>query len=70
MLMAPGPSSWAAEATVSRSLVRPDRIIGPEVHRRAAAASDEATEQHEIKCSTSAVHCHTTYHKILNLLSQ
>ena len=44
MLMAPGPSSWLAEATVSRSLVRPDRIIGPEVHRRAAAASDEATE--------------------------
>ena len=68
MLMAPGPSSWAAGAILSRSPVGVDRIIGPEVHRRAAAASDKATRRYEIKCGTSAAYCHIKAHKILNLL--
>ena len=70
MLMAPGPSSWAAGAILSRSPVGVDRIIGPEVHRRAAAASDKATRRYEIKCGTSAANCHITSNKILNLLPQ
>ena len=67
MLMAPGPSSWAAGAMMSRSPVGADRNIGPEVDLRAAVASDKATRRYEIKHSMSAVHCHTKSHKILNL---
>ena len=68
MLMAPGPSSWAAGVIMGRSPVGDDRKIGPEVHLRAAAASDEATRLDEMKHSTSAACCHITSHKIINLL--
>ena len=52
---------------MSRSLVGARRNIGPEVDRRAAAASDKATRLDEMKHSTSAACCHITDHKILNL---
>ena len=68
MRMAPGPSSWAAGAMMSRSPVGAGRNIGPEVDLRAAAASDKATRRYEIKCGTSAANCHITSNKILNLL--
>ena len=42
MLMAPGPSSWAAGAPDSRSPVGADSKIGPEVDARAVVASQEA----------------------------
>ena len=53
---------------MSRSPVGARRNIGPEVDRRAAAASDKATRLDEMKHSTSAACCHITRHKILNLL--
>ena len=53
---------------MSRSPVGARRNIGPEVDRRAAAASDKATRLDEMKHSTSAAYCHIKAHKILNLL--
>ena len=63
-LMVPGPSSWAARAMMSRSPLGADQKIGPGVHWRAAVASDEATQRHKIRHSTSAVHCHIKPRKI------
>ena len=60
ILMAPRPSRWAAGAMMSRSPVGARRNIGPEVDRRAAAASDKATRLDEMKHSTSAACCHIT----------
>ena len=48
MLMAPGPSSWAAGATESRSPVGGDRTFGPKVDLRALVAFQEAPGPHEI----------------------
>ena len=58
MLMAPGPSSWAAGATASRPPVGGDRKFGPKVDLRAVVASNEAPGPHEINYSASTVHCH------------
>ena len=67
MLMAPEPSSWAAGATVSRSPVGADQRAGPKVDLRGIIASEEATRQHEITCSSATVYCHVTTNKNLNL---
>ena len=67
MLMAPEPSSWAAGATVSRLPVGADQRAGPKVDLRGIIASEEATRQHEITCSSATVYCHVVSHKNLNL---
>ena len=48
MLMAPGPSSWAAGATGSLSPVGADRNVGPKVDPRAVVAAEEAHVADEI----------------------
>ena len=63
MLMAPGPSSWAAGPTESRPPVGGDRKFGPKVDLRAVVASNEAPGPHEINYSASTVHCHDVSNK-------
>ena len=52
---------------MSRLPVDADRNNRIDVDRRAAAASEEATQRHEIKDSMSPAHCHIKPHKNLNL---
>ena len=64
MLMMPGPSSWAAGATGSRSPVGGDRNVGPKVDPPAAVAAEEAHVADEIACSVTTSYCHIKADKI------
>ena len=63
MLMAPGSSIRATRATLSRSTVCSDQIIGPIVHRRAGSAYEEAHVADGNESNSSTAHCHTKPHK-------
>ena len=55
MLMAPGPSGWAAGATESRSPVGAEPNLDPKVAHSAVGASKAAHVADGITCSTSTV---------------